>query len=75
MPTCLVCLQKVLPDEGCICGETSGVSQSSTRSTIQIFPNEAYDLLAKLLTIDPNVRFTAKDALDHPFFKMTILEN
>jgi casein kinase II subunit alpha len=31
---------------------------------------EAVDLVAKLLTFDPIARASAKDALDHPFFKI-----
>lgn len=34
-----------------------------------IFPESVYDLLAKLLCINPMQRITANDALDHPFFK------
>ncbi|XP_063154317.1 cell division cycle 7-related protein kinase isoform X2 [Candoia aspera] len=32
-------------------------------------PNSAYDLLDKLLDLNPATRITAKDALLHPFFK------
>ena len=31
--------------------------------------NKAVDLLEKLMNIDPKERITAKDALEHPFFK------
>uniref|UniRef100_A0A8D0L394 Cell division cycle 7-related protein kinase n=1 Tax=Sphenodon punctatus TaxID=8508 RepID=A0A8D0L394_SPHPU len=36
-------------------------------------PDEAYDLLDKLLDLNPATRITAKDALLHPFFKDTRL--
>lgn len=32
-------------------------------------PDEAYDLLDRLLDLNPATRITAKDALLHPFFK------
>ncbi len=32
--------------------------------------NEAVDLVTRLLTFDPIARVSAKDALDHPFFKI-----
>ncbi|NXG48531.1 CDC7 kinase, partial [Psilopogon haemacephalus] len=32
-------------------------------------PDEAYDLLDKLLDLNPATRITAKEALQHPFFK------
>lgn len=30
--------------------------------------SDAFDLLSRLLTINPNKRITAKEALNHPFF-------
>lgn len=34
------------------------------------YPKEAYDLLDKCLRLDVNERISAKEALDHPFFKL-----
>ena len=31
-------------------------------------PRDAISLLRSLLTLDPNMRFTARQALDHPYF-------
>lgn len=33
------------------------------------YPDSVYDLLAKLMTINPMQRISASDALEHPFFK------
>ena len=30
-------------------------------------PDDAHDLLSKLLTYDPNDRLTAREVLEHPF--------
>jgi casein kinase II subunit alpha len=35
----------------------------------QLATPESLDLVLKLLTFDPLTRISAKDALDHPFFK------
>merc|ERR1712032_487597 len=38
---------------------------------VEIFtaaPNDAISLLRSLLTLDPNRRFSARQALDHPYF-------
>lgn len=31
---------------------------------------EAFDLAAKMLAFDMNIRISAKEALEHPFFKL-----
>ena len=38
------------------------------RSVYDTFPDAVYDLLNKLLKVDPTARLTAEQALDHPFF-------
>ena len=45
-----------------------GVVKSSKQETIiEQFPDSAYDLLKKLLELDSDKRYTANDALKHPF--------
>lgn len=69
---CNSCKQKILPNEGCLCYDCVVDIIPSEDISKQIFPNEAYDLLSKLLAVDPEKRYTAKDALNHPFFKMNL---
>ncbi len=46
-----------------------GVVKSSKQEIIiEQFPDSAYDLLKKLLDLDSDKRYTASDALKHPFF-------
>lgn len=59
---CDNCQQKSIE---CLCAN-SGLN---TDFTNDIFPESAYDLMSKLLTIDPRNRISAADALDHPFLK------
>lgn len=49
----------------CLCQDTDHNLDFSADS----FPDSAYDLLAKLLAINPKNRITADEALQHPFFK------
>lgn len=49
----------------CLCQDTDYNLDFSADS----FPDSAYDLLAKLLAINPKNRITADEALQHPFFK------
>ncbi|XP_065203123.1 cell division cycle 7-related protein kinase-like [Planococcus citri] len=67
LPMCRSCYQKVLPEGGCLCKDTT---QGTKHSPNYVFPAEAYDLLSKLLCVDPDNRYTAKDALEHAFFKI-----
>lgn len=77
LSSCSSCLQKILPNEGCLCPDTINknfipIKDLPDKFRSQIFPNEAYDLLSKLLTVNPDKRCTAKDALAHPFFNMDL---
>lgn len=67
LPTCHSCYQKVLPEGGCLCKDTTEGTKDTSK---YVFPAEAYDLLSKLLCVDPDKRYTAKDALEHAFFKI-----
>lgn len=49
----------------CLCQH----SNLNTDFSDDIYPDSVYDLLAKLMAINPNNRISASDALDHPFFK------
>lgn len=49
----------------CLCQDTD----YNTDFSHDIFPDEVYDLLAKLLAINPINRISAGDALEHPFFQ------
>lgn len=59
---CDNCQQKSME---CLCAN-SGLNMDFTGD---IYPDSAYDLMAKLLTIDPRNRISAADALEHPFLK------
>jgi serine/threonine protein kinase len=41
---------------------------SPVSSTQAFLDSNGFDLLQKLLTLDPNKRISAKDALDHEYF-------
>lgn len=51
----------------CLCEDTD----FNTDFTADIYPESVYDLLGKLLAINPNQRISAKDALQHRFFQET----
>lgn len=48
----------------CLCQD----SDYNTDFSNDIYPDSVYDLLVKLLAINPYKRISAKDALQHPFF-------
>lgn len=52
-------------DINCLCQHTNFNMDFSN----DIYPDSVYDLLYKLLAINPFKRITANDALQHPFFK------
>lgn len=53
--------QQILPE--CLCSN----SPLNMDFSADIFPESAYDLMAKLLTINPDQRISADEALNHPF--------
>lgn len=62
---CVNCEQSLY---NCLCRD----SDYNTDFSNDIYPDSVYDLLEKLLALDPNYRISAKDALEHPFFQETI---
>ncbi|XP_039288019.1 cell division cycle 7-related protein kinase isoform X2 [Nilaparvata lugens] len=62
---CTTCDHYVFPADGCLCNREEAPDNEFQQQSQ--FPDEAYDLLGKLLDIDPNTRITAEDALNHPF--------
>lgn len=52
----------------CLCQN----SDYNTDFSNDIYPDSVYDLLGKLLAINPHNRISAKDALEHPFFQRSI---
>lgn len=53
--------QQILPE--CLCNH----SPLNMDFSADIFPESAYDLMSKLLTINPEQRISADEALKHPF--------
>lgn len=48
----------------CLCQD----SDYNTDFSNDVYPESVYDLLEKLLAINPHKRISAKDAIHHPFF-------
>ncbi|XP_073828576.1 cell division cycle 7-related protein kinase-like isoform X2 [Musca autumnalis] len=64
--TCEVCKNCDQFYFNCLCMETSYVTEPIDGD--DIYPDSAYDLLYKLLEVNPHKRITADEALKHPFF-------
>ncbi|XP_065363497.1 cell division cycle 7-related protein kinase isoform X2 [Calliphora vicina] len=64
--TCEVCKNCDQFFFNCLCMESPFVTESQDDD--DIFPSSAYDLLYRLLEVNPHNRITADEALQHPFF-------
>ncbi|XP_061403025.1 cell division cycle 7-related protein kinase [Musca vetustissima] len=65
--TCEVCKNCDQFYFNCLCLETSYVTEPIDGD--DIYPASAYDLLYRLLEVNPHKRITAEEALKHPFFE------
>lgn len=63
LQTCCENCQQI-PNE-CLCANTSLNMDFSD----DIYPDSAYDLMGKLLTVNPKHRISATEAMEHPFLK------
>ncbi|XP_037827645.1 cell division cycle 7-related protein kinase-like, partial [Lucilia sericata] len=64
--TCEVCKNCDQFFFNCLCMESSFVTESQDED--DNFPASAYDLLYRLMEVNPHKRITADEALRHPFF-------
>ncbi|XP_053952138.1 cell division cycle 7-related protein kinase [Anastrepha ludens] len=64
--TCEVCRNCDQFYFNCLCSETT--YNTEPLDDDDPFPSSAYDLLYKLLEVNPHQRITAEEALKHPFF-------
>uniref|UniRef100_W8AK09 non-specific serine/threonine protein kinase n=1 Tax=Ceratitis capitata TaxID=7213 RepID=W8AK09_CERCA len=67
--TCEVCRNCDQFHFNCLCSESSYITEPLDED--DPFPPSAYDLLYKLLEVNPLQRITADEALRHPFFSET----
>ncbi|XP_046671364.1 uncharacterized protein LOC124361358 [Homalodisca vitripennis] len=65
-PLCQDCHHSNTLEHGCLCEDKCRLDLSSS-----YFPRSAFDLLARLLDVDPDTRISAEDALQHPFITET----
>ncbi|XP_054262926.1 cell division cycle 7-related protein kinase [Macrosteles quadrilineatus] len=61
-PLCEECKNAINEKYGCLCESKCKLDLSNT-----LFPRSAFDLLCKLLDLNPETRITAEKALQHPF--------
>lgn len=53
-------------------GSLKAMCQQLNFSSDVVFPDEAYDLVERMLRVDPDERITTHDALKHPFLQPEI---
>ncbi|KAI9589219.1 cell division cycle 7-related protein kinase isoform X1 [Glossina fuscipes] len=71
--TCEVCKNCDQFFFNCLCVESNYITEPLDGD--DVFPASAYDLLYKLLEVNPHKRITADEALNHPFFQESFNNN